>query len=65
MTQNALQVLTFIFGWGWRFMTSNYIPGTNVTPGAVILFVFLTSMIIKFARRLFSVPSNGNSKEDN
>lgn len=64
MTQNALQTLTFIFAWGWRFLTSNYIPGTNVTPGAVILFVFLTSMIIKFARRLFSVPSS-STKEDN
>lgn len=55
MTQNAIDVLTFILAWGWRFLTGYYIPGTNVTPGAMLFFILLASLVINFFRRLFNV----------
>ena len=64
MTQNALTVLQYLMAWGWRFMTGYYIPGTNVTPGACLLFIFFVTFVIKFARRLFNVNQSSSSKED-
>ena len=66
MTVNALNTLKFILAWGWRFLTGFYIPGTNVTPAAVLLFVFFVTFVLKFARRLFNVSGSSPkaSKED-
>lgn len=63
MTQNALDVLTFIFAWGWRFLTGIRIPGTNVTPGAVLFFILLVDLSINFARRLSGVTPTSSPKE--
>ena len=64
MTQNALQVLRYILAWGWRFMTGWYIPGTNVTPGALLFFVFLVVVLTKFVKRLFNVSESKSSAKD-
>lgn len=71
MTSNALEILRFFFAWGWRFFTGFYIPGTNVTPGGLLLFVFLLSILIGWLRSLFnaqltsgSSPKPSKSKED-
>lgn len=61
MTQNAFQVMRFILAWGWRFFTGYYIPGTNVTPGAMLLFVAFSALIIDFTRRMFNVTASSRS----
>lgn len=61
MTGNAIQTLTFILAWGWRFFTGYYLPGTNVTPGALCLFILLTRLVISFFGRLYNVQSNSNA----
>ena len=58
MTGNAITVLRFILAWGWRFLTGYYIPGTNVTPGAMLFMVLLASFVINFFRRIFSVETS-------
>ena len=66
MTQNAIQILTFIFAWGWRFLTGFYIPGTNVTPGAVLFFIFLAYISLKLISRLTNdspTPFSSDEKE--
>lgn len=63
MTYNALQVLKFILGWGWRFMTGFYIPGTNVTPGAAILFIILVTLLFNWLRGIFNAKSSSNSSK--
>lgn len=64
MTQNALQVLRYILAWGWRFLTGFYIPGTNVTPGALLFFVFLVVVLSKFIKRLFNVSESKSSAKE-
>lgn len=64
MTLHGFTVLSFIFSWGWRFFTGFHIPGTNITPGAILLFAFLTSIILNFARRLFGVEQIKINKGD-
>ena len=63
MTQNAINVLTYIMAWGWRFLTGYYIPGTNVTPGALLLLMFLIVIVTRFIKRSINVPS-GSTKEN-
>ena len=66
MTQNALMTLRFIMAWGWRFLTGVYIPGTNVTPGALFLLSFTIYVVLKFVSRLSNVSptpyNNGKVK---
>lgn len=62
MTQNALQTITFILAWGWRFLTGYYIPGTNVTPGAVLFFIVFVKVALSFIKRLSDVSSSGSGK---
>lgn len=66
MTQNAIQVLRFMFAWGWRFLTGFTFPGTNVTPGAVLFFGFFVYVTLLFIRRVLNVDSSSrSSKKDN
>lgn len=62
MTQNALQVLSYILAWGWRFMTGWYIPGTNVTPGGLLLFIFLLSFLVSWLKTLFNAQITHEGK---
>lgn len=65
MTQNALTVLRFILAWGWRFFTGYYIPGTNVTPGALLFFIFLIVVLTKWLKGLFNAnTSHSSSSKD-
>lgn len=64
MTQNALQTLTFILAWGWRFMTGYYIPGTNVTPGAVLFLIVFVKVVLSFIKRLSDVSGSSTKTED-
>lgn len=63
MTQNALTVLQFLAAWGWRFFTGYYIPGTNVTPGAILFFVLFVHVVINFIRRVTDVSKMPDKKD--
>lgn len=62
MTQNALTVLQFLAAWGWRFLTGFYIPGTNVTPGAMLFFILFVSVVVNFIRRVIDVSKMPEKK---
>lgn len=63
MTNDAFQVLRFILGWGWRFFTGYKIPGTNVTPGAIIFLILFVTVALRFIRSLTDVSSSGSNKK--
>lgn len=54
-----------MFTWGWRFLTSVYIPGTNLTPAALILFSTITVVALKFITGLFGTGSVSGSNVAN
>lgn len=64
MTVNALDTIRFILAWGWRFFTGYYIPGTNVTPGAILFFIVFVKVTISFIKRLSDVSSSGSKREE-
>ena len=64
MTQQAVETLRWILAWGWRFMTGYYIPGTNVTPGAIMFFILFVNVAIRFIRSISDVSSSSKRSED-
>lgn len=48
MTQNFYDCLKTLFGCVWSLLTSFHLPGTNITPAAMILFGALTYIALKF-----------------
>lgn len=60
MTSNFLTAISWWFQTAWRFLTSVYLPGTNVTPAAMLLFAAAAVIGIKFIRRLLDT---GNDNE--
>lgn len=54
-------ILSFMFTWVWRFLTSAYIPGTNLTPAALLLFPAVTFISLKFITSLFGTGSVSGS----
>lgn len=60
MTSDSLTILQFWFTWGWRLLTSTYLPGTNVTPAAMILFGAFAMLAIRFIMSLTGVGGAGS-----
>lgn len=60
MTQDTISILQFWFLWGWRLLTSTYLPGTNVTPAAMLLFGAFAILSIKFFTNLMGVGGAGS-----
>ena len=54
-------IFSFLFTWAWRFMTCFYIPGTNLTPASIALFVSFSGIVLKFLTQLFGVGSVSGS----
>lgn len=54
MTNDAFQVLTFIFRSVWRLFNSWYIPGTHTTPAAFAMFSLTLLLVVKVVRILFN-----------
>ena len=48
MTDDAMLVLSGLFGIFWKLFNSWYIPGTNVTPAEFILFVLSIGIFLRF-----------------
>lgn len=57
MTSNAIQLLQLFLGSAWRLLTSFYIPGTNVTPAGLAIFIPTTYVGLKFLKYLFGRAS--------
>lgn len=63
MTQNAFTIISFWFTQGWRFLTSFYIPGTNVTPAGMLFFLLFIRLAISFVRRLTELDNGGANEK--
>lgn len=48
MTQNFYDCLKTLFGCCWSLLTSFHLPGTNITPAAMILFGAVAYISLKF-----------------
>lgn len=59
MTQSLFQLLSTWFTSVWTLLTSFYIPGTNVTPGGMLLFIASAVIGLKFFKRLFGAFGGG------
>jgi hypothetical protein len=68
MTTDALYFYTGYIPQIWKFFTSWYIPGTDVTPASLSFFVLAVGLVIRTFKRLTSVSdasfgsSNSRSK---
>lgn len=48
MTNDALSVVSVLFGSIFRLFTSWYIPGTNVTPAVAFFGILFISVVFRF-----------------
>lgn len=55
MTDDAILVLKTLFETIWMFFTSWYIPGTNVTPAAMFLFLGAAGIGLRFVGRFLDI----------
>lgn len=55
MTSDAIRFYLGYIPHIWKFFTSWYIPGTNVTPAAMCFFVLAVGLVIRTFKRLTSV----------
>lgn len=47
MTNDALSVVSVLFGSVFRLFTSWYIPGTNVTPAVALFGILFISLVFR------------------
>ena len=62
MTQNTVNLLSTLFSSAWRLLTSFYIPGTNVTPAGIMIFIPSAYIGLKFFKKLFGSFGGSNEK---
>ena len=55
MTDDAILVLDCLFQTIWRFFTSWHIPGTNVTPAVMFLFLGAAGIGLRFVCRFLDI----------
>lgn len=48
-------VIRFMWETAFRFMTSFYIPGTRITPLALLFFVACTTIALRFITNMFGI----------
>lgn len=60
MTSDALAVVQNLFSVIWSLFTSWYIPGTHVTPGAMLVFCLFFALGIRFIKRITSVGDSND-----
>lgn len=58
MTSDALEIARVLISEIWRFLTSWYIPGTNITPAAFICFWLLFPIILSTVFSILSISSD-------
>lgn len=57
MNSSALNFLGTVFSAGWAVLNSFYIPGTQVTPGALLAAFMFLPLVMRIIRRLLKVDS--------
>lgn len=60
MTTEGRQALYVIFQNIWRLFVSFEIPGTNLTPGKLLLTVLIFSLSLRLVRTFIASPSAGD-----
>ena len=55
MSSDARLVLQCLFQTIWQLFTTWCIPGTNVTPGAFLVFLVFACLVFRFIQSLFGV----------
>lgn len=67
MSVNFGKVVAFLFEQAWHFMSAWYLPGTNVTPLAMIFFAAAAGLGFRFLGSLLfmgtQVSNKGKSDE--
>jgi len=64
MTNDALLVLQCLFDVIWRLFTSWYIPGTETTPAAFLMFIGVCGLALKFMYRVINIAPHINTTFD-
>lgn len=59
MSNDALLVVQSLFSVIWRLFTSWHIPGTNVTPAMMALFLASAGIGLRFVIRFLDAPQVG------
>lgn len=55
MTNDALSVVSVLFGTIFRLFTSWYIPGTNVTPAVAFFGILFVVIVFRIANKIFGL----------
>lgn len=61
MLPDAITFFQGFFAQIWRLFTSFYIPGTNLTPAALAVGIFMISLFIRIVKKLFDI--SGEDKD--
>ena len=61
MTNEAIQFVSGFLPLCWKYFTSWYLPGTNVTPAAMALFVSGLFIVIRTINRIANCPTGDMS----
>lgn len=48
-------IIRFMWETAFRFMTAFYIPGTHITPLALLFFIACTTLALKFITNVFGI----------
>lgn len=59
MTADAVSVVQLIFTTIWTLFNSWHIPGTNVTPAMMFIFILFGSFVLRVLKKYFG----GNDEE--
>ena len=55
MTNDALSVVSLLFGTIFRLFTSWYIPGTNVTPAVAFFGILFLVIVFRIVNKIFGL----------
>lgn len=55
MTNDALSVVSVLFGSIFQLFTSWYIPGTNVTPAVAFFGILFITLVFRFLGHVFGL----------
>lgn len=63
MLPQSLQFIQGLFANIWRLLTGFYIPGTDLTPAALIVGIFIINLFIRYIKGLLEIGGS-NDRSD-